>query len=219
VNNFSLKKFLFQEPFLPEHILIGKITIKPMKTSKQTILNLRTISTARLAFAFMLAAGTANHVHAQGQLPSGDIGSLGSGPYTYNLTFSDGGGATSPIGSVWYAWVPGLFFLPGTPTSASAPAGWTANIVNNSIQFIASSPADDILPGQTLSGFDYQATFSPAQLAAALNSGESDAYSVGLFSDAGAIFTVQPVPEPAGPMLLTAGATLLWFFRRRQALV
>jgi hypothetical protein len=190
-----------------------------MKTSKQTILNLMTTPTARLALAFVLAAGTANYVHAQGQLPSGTIGSSGSGPFTYDLTFSDAAGATSPIGSVWYSWVPGLFFLPGTPTSATAPAGWTATIFNNSVQFVASSAAADILPGQTLSGFGYQATFSPAQLAAAANSGESDAYSVGLFSDPGVIFTVQPVPEPAGPMLLTAGATLLWFFRRRQAVV
>ena len=98
-----------------------------MKTSKQTILNLMTTPTARLALAFVLAAGTANYVHAQGQLPSGNIGSSGSGPFTYDLTFSDAvAGQPRPLGAVLVLLVPrSVFFLPGTPTSATAPAGWT----------------------------------------------------------------------------------------------
>jgi len=166
----------------------------------------------------VLASGTATCVHAQGQLPGGTISGSGTGPYTYSLTFSDGAGATSPVGSVWYAWIPGQFFLPGTPTSPTAPTGWTATVVLNSIQYVADAPADDILPGQSLSGFGYQAAFSPTQLAAAPNSGESDAYSGALFSDAGQVFTVQalPVPEPSGLMLLASSATLLCLFRRKQ---
>ena len=170
----------------------------------------------KLLLGFLLAAGTAALVHAQGQLASGTIGGSGSGPYVYGLTFSDAAGATSPIGSVWYAWVPGSFYLPGVPTIAAAPAGWTASIQGDSIQFVANSPANDILPGQSLPGFSYQAVFSPAQLAAAPNSGRSDAYSGGLFSDAGNIFIVQAVPEPSGPALLLSGATALWLIRRRK---
>jgi hypothetical protein len=162
----------------------------------------------------VLLAGTSTLVQAQSQLPSGTIGSSGSGPYNYSLIFSDAAGATSPIGSVWYSWIPGQFFLPGVPTSASAPAGWTATILSDSVQYVASSPANDIAAGQSLSGFGYQATFSPAQLAAAPNSGESDAYSAGLFSDGGVIFTVQPAPEPSGFALLLAGAATLLLFRR-----
>src|ERR1039457_3973551 len=138
---------------------------------------------AKRLLGFLLALGTATLVHAQDQIASGTIVGSGSGPYTYNLIFSDAAGATSPIGSVWYAWVPGSFYLPGVPTGAFAPAGWTASISGNSIQFVANSPANDILPGQSLPGFSYQAVFSPAQLAAAPNSGRSDAYSGGLFSD------------------------------------
>jgi hypothetical protein len=187
-----------------------------MKNLTSSTFALSTKAAKRFLLGFLLAAGTVSLVHAQGQVASGTILGSGSGPYVYDLTLSDAPGATSPIGSVWYAWVPGSFYLPSTPTSASAPAGWTATIFNNSIQFVASGPADYIAAGQSLSGFSYQATFSPAQLAAAPNSGRSDAYSAGLFSDAGNIFIVQAAPEPSGQILLLAGATTLWLIRRRK---
>jgi hypothetical protein len=187
-----------------------------MKNISQVNFNFLTTAATRILLGLVLALGTDTFVHAQGQIASGTIGSSGAGPFSYSLTFSDAAGATSPVGSVWYSWIPGQFFLPGTPTSASAPAGWTATIFNNSVQFVASSPGNDIAAGQSLSGFGYQATFSPAQLAAAANSGESDAYSAGLFSDAGNIFVVQAVPEPSGQMLLLAGATALWLIHRRK---
>ena len=169
-----------------------------MKTTFKLISN-------KLSLTLFVALGAVSAAFAQGEMASGTISSTGSGPYVYSLTFSDGAGASSPIGSVWYAWIPGQFFLPGTPTSASAPAGWTANVNGDSVQFIASSSADYITAGHSLSGFSYDATFTPAQLAAAPNSGESDAYSAGLFSDAGDIFTVQAVPEPSLVSFLGAG--------------
>ncbi|MEJ0089136.1 MAG: PEP-CTERM sorting domain-containing protein [Limisphaerales bacterium] len=183
----------------------------------QSGFNLLTKASARTFLGLTLAAGSVTFVHAQGQVASGTISGSGTGPYTYNLTFSDAAGATSPIGSIWYAWIPGEFYLPGVPTSASAPAGWTATVLLNSVQYVANSPANYLTAGQSLSGFSYQATFSPAQLAAAPNSGVSVAYSGGLFSDAGQTFTVQvvPVPEPSGSMLLLSGAAVLWFVRRK----
>jgi len=187
-----------------------------MKNISQFPLIVLTRAAMRMLLGLVLSVGITTFVHAQGQIPSGTISSSGSGPYTYNLTFSDAAGATSAIGSVWYAWIPGQFYLPGVPSSASAPAGWTATVSSDSIQFVANAPVDDIAAGQSLSGFDYQAAFTPAQLAAAANSGKSDAYSAGLFSDGGVIFTVQPAPEPAGQMLLLAGATTLWLIGRRK---
>ena len=97
------------------------------------------------------------------------------------------------------------------------PSGWTATIQSDSIQFVANAPADDIAAGQSLSGFSYQAAFSPAQLAAAPNSRRSDAYSAGLFSAGGNIFVVQAVPEPSGQILLPAGAAAWWLIRRRRS--
>ena len=144
-----------------------------MKNALQSKLIRSTGITAagRILLGLMLVAGTATSVHAQGQIASGTISGSGSGPYTYNLSFSDAANSLSPVGSVWYAWIPGAFYLPGVPTSAAAPAGWTATISGDSIQFVASSPANDITAGSSLSGFSYQAAFSPAQLAAAANSG------------------------------------------------
>src|SRR3974390_3297966 len=118
------------------------------------------VSTKVVVAALMLAAAN-TCVYAQGENASGTVTGSGSGPYSYSLTFSDAPTATSPVGSVWYSWIPGQFFLPGVPSTASAPTGWTATISANSVQYVASSPAFDIGPGQTLSGFGYTATFSP----------------------------------------------------------
>jgi hypothetical protein len=184
--------------------------------SHNTRLTVTITAVGRGLLGLFLAIGTAASVHAQGQIASGTVSGSGSGPFTYSLSFSDAGSATSPIGSVWYGWTPGLFFLPSMPTSALAPSGWTATISSSSIQFIASAPADYIQPGQQLSGFSFDATFSPAQLAATPNSGNSDAYSAGLLSDGGNIFTVQAssVPEPSTLALLVPGV-LAWFLARR----
>ena len=114
-----------------------------MKNQSSSSFSSLTNAAARSLLGLLLAAGfTVNSSHAQGQVASGTISSSGSGPYAYNLLFMDSAGATSPIGSVWYAWVPGSFYLPGTPTSAFAPAGWSAAIHGDSIQFLADAPAD-----------------------------------------------------------------------------
>jgi hypothetical protein len=168
----------------------------------------------RAAVVFLcltMAVGTVATVYGQGQIASGTISGSGAGPYVYNLTFSDSASASSPIGSVWYAWVPGQFYLPGVPTSAFAPAGWTATISGDSVQYTANSSANYITAGHSLSGFGYDATFSPGTLATTPSSGVSVAYSAGLFSDGGDTFTVQtaPVPEPATAGLLAIAGTAL----------
>jgi len=171
---------------------------------------------ARILLAVALAGFSAARVWAQGDIPSGTISSSGSGPYTYDVTFTDSGSATSPIGSIWYSWVPGQFFLPGIPTTASAPTGWSADIFDNSIQFVASSSIYDITAGSSLSGFSYQASFSPATLAATPNSGESVAYVAGLQTDNGMTFTVRAVPEPSSAALLGMSALGLALARWRK---
>ena len=171
-----------------------------------------------ILLGFALTAGTTSIVHAQGEIPSGTLTSSGASPFDYNLTISNGAGATASIGSVWYSWIPGQFYLPGTPTLASAPSGWSATIFGNSVEYIANSSASYIDPGESLSGFSYRASFSPAQLAAAPNSAVSYVYSAAAFSDAGVQFNVQTVPEPSGVMLLSMGASTLWLMRRRNLL-
>ena len=178
---------------------------------------------AAAVLASLFLGGSALNIRAQGQIPSGAILGAGSGPYTYSLSFTDGATATSPIGSIWYAWtasIPPYFYLPGVPSSVSVPAGWTFSIVGNSIQFIASSSANDIQPGHSLSGFSYTAAFTPAQLASTLYSGLSVAYSGGIEASpdfSGQMFTVQTVPEPGPLGLLALGAGSVVMIRRRQS--
>ncbi len=177
-----------------------------------------TLAARTFFFAVLLAAGTvASAAQAQGELSSGTISGSGSGPYNYSLTFSNASNASLSIGSVWYAWIPGSFYLPGVPTSAFAPAGWTATISGNSVQFVANSSGNDITAGHSLSGFGYQASFSPAQLAAAANSGVSVAYSAGLLSGTANTFTVlaAPVPEPTSMALLFFMGMVFIFARRK----
>jgi len=184
-----------------------------------------TTSALKTLLIVMLAAGTSFSVRAQGDAPTGTVSGSGTGPYDFVLSFGDGASATAPIGSVWYAWIPGAFYLPAAPTTVSAPAGWTATIANapsggmSSIKFVASSATDYIMPGHSLSGFGFTATFSPAQLAAAPNSGVSYAYTGALFSDAGQQFTVQAVPEPSTLALLIVGAIGFLLAGRRRLLV
>jgi len=178
---------------------------------------------ARALFAVLLAGASAATALAQGELPSGTLTVSGSGPYTYSITFADGAGATSPIGSVWYDWTSSLspfFYLPGPPSTVSAPSGWSASAVGNSIQFVASSAANDIQPGSSLSGFGFTATFTPAQLAAAVHNGLSVAYAGGIEAppdSVGVQFTVATVPEPSVLALLGAGLGLCWVRRQTRS--
>ena len=202
----------------PTFLQITSIAAQTKPATKMQRPELLKTSLSRVILVALLTYTGAATLWAQGDIPSGTLTSSGSGPsYTYNLSFTDGALASSPIGSVWYAWIPGQFFLPGTPTGASAPFGWTATVSGDSVQFVASSSIYDITPGHSLSGFSYTATFTPAQLASAPNSGESDAYTGGLFSDGGQIFTVQTVPEPSILTLLGVGLGLLWARQRAVA--
>jgi len=220
IGNFVHHMQVFGAPFFNTNP--GVIRINHMKTLIGTNRHAGLgIPAFRVFLGLSLLLVTASAVRAQGQAASGTITASGTGPFDYSLSFSDAGNATSPIGSIWYSWVPGEFFLPSSPTSASAPPGWTATISGNSVQFVASSSASDITPGETLSGFGYAASFSPSELAAAPNSGESVAYSAGLFSDAGNTFTVQtePVPEPSPLALILLGTAGWSFLEHRKVLL
>ena len=194
-----------------------------MNIASQSILTRATrivTGAGSILFGLMLAAGIATTVLAQGEIANGTVSGSGSGPYTYDLSFSAAANSLSPVGSIWYAWTPGFFYLPSAPVAgtAHAPAGWTANIFLNSIQFSANSPANDIPIGGTLPGFSYQANFTPTQLSTAPNSGLSVAYAGGIETDPGFTFTVQivTVPEPSTLSLLVAGLAAAFLYGGRR---
>lgn len=182
------------------------------------ILNLRSTGKSLRIFLGVLLAGACAGTALAGNIPSGTVSSSGSGPYLYDLTFSDSASATSPVGSVWYGWVPPTYdYLPGTPTSASAPIGWAATISGASIEFYASSSAYYIQPGHSLSGFSYTASFSPSTLASDPYAPYSYAYMGGIETDAGTFFSVTTVvPEPSEVALIGMSALGLGIARWRR---
>ena len=179
-----------------------------------------------IQIALLLAAGAASTltIPAQGIVASGQITSTGSGPFNYGLTASDSASATGPIGSFWFTWVPGQFYLPTVPSSTQAPVGWSASLVNNSIQFVATSTAFYIAPGASLGGFGFTSTDTPAAIAGNSPSqpgvpvGTTVAYGAGLFSSPSETFVfASVVPEPSSMSLLLTAA-LGWLAATRRKL-
>lgn len=137
--------------------------------------------------------------------------------YQYELTLNNVG--TTTIGTFWFAWVPGINFMTATPTNITAPAGWTANTpleagsTDAGIQWLAGS--NQLAAGGSLTGFSFQSTETPAELAGFASPPHqsfpvttSFVYSGAPFSDAGYKFVapvVSSVPLPGTLGLLTAG--------------
>ncbi len=180
----------------------------------------------------LLAVGAASAVHAQIQADAQLTGqSAGGGLYTYNITLNNLGSSSSGIQTFWYSWVPGADFLPTSPTSVQAPAGWMSSVQGGpyydpygyyypdgySIEFTTSTTP--LNPGSSLT-FGFMSTDSPAALAG--NSPIFTYYPVGtsyVFSGVGESglglqFVVQSVPEPSSLALLTASIGL-WSITRR----
>jgi len=138
---------------------------------------------------------------------------LGPNSFQYSLSLTDAG--TTTIGTFWFSWIPGEDFMATSPTSIVDPTGWT-HIVTNfgssdgfAIQWTATSSASYLQPGQTLTGFSFGSSSTPAEISG--NSVffptkpvlTSFVYSQGPFSDGGFDFTVSPACFLAGTRVLT----------------
>ena len=85
----------------------------------------------------------------------------GNGPYQYSIDFTNTG--TGPIGTFWFAWVPGQNYLATSPTSVQTPAGWNDTITSGggfAIEWVANTP---LAAGQTLN-FGFTSTDTPQQV-------------------------------------------------------
>jgi hypothetical protein len=132
-----------------------------------------------------------------------------SAPFSYRITLHNSG--TTNIGTFWFAWMPGMDFLPTTPTSIIEPAGWSATVNGSgtsdgrSIEFIDNSSL--LTPGTSLSGFGFTSNDTPAQLAGkspfftSAVVGTSFVYAGVPFSDAGFQLNASIVPEPSAIVL------------------
>jgi hypothetical protein len=174
-----------------------------------------------MALAAALAASSAS---AQPQLiVTGQITAApaGGGSYDYTVTLHNSASSTVSMESFWYAWTPGQFYLPTTPTGYfGLPTGWAAVPFANSVQFYTMSSIDAIAPGG-LTSFSYVSVDTPAQEFGTSGYpghppvGTSVAYQTSGFGGAADTFVVQPAPEPSSVALLLAGSLGLFVAVRR----
>jgi hypothetical protein len=135
------------------------------------------------------------------------------GVYQYDLTLDNTG--TTTIGTFWFSWIPGAGFLTAAPTSIISPTGWS-DITTNANKAIQWKTSSDLLaPGDSLSGFEFDSTETPAQMLApfagpGLGTGDPETtsfvYIAAPLADPGFQLTAEPAvtstPEP-GTLLLT----------------
>lgn len=146
---------------------------------------------------------------------------IGGGVYHYTITLHNTG--TTTIGSLWFSWIPGENFMTAAATSVTSPAGWTGGhqggAGSDSVLWQAGAVANRLAAGGTLTGFSFNSTQTPEQMAGLspndthYHMTDSYIYIGGALGDAGHLFTITVTPAPSGAALVgLASASLL---RRR----
>jgi hypothetical protein len=175
------------------------------------------------ALGVLCVIGATEPCHAQGTLATATISGEPAGSlFDYTITLDNTG--STPIGTFWFGWIPGQFYLPTSPTSETPPSAWTATLTGGgpfAIEYNASATADALSPGSSLT-FDFVSADSPAVLA-----GDSSAHpgtpittsfvysGDAAFSGTSEQFVVASVPEPGTTTLLCAGLGVIWYARRK----
>jgi len=146
---------------------------------------------------------------------------ISPGDFQYDLTLNNTG--TTTIGTFWFSWIPGAGFMSVSPTDVASPTGWSDAITNGGGSIQWTTTTAQLAAGDSLSGFDFDSTMTPAQLAAdftgmGLGSGDpittSTVYTGVPLSGPDDIFaataaTTAATPEPATTVIVAAGFGLI----------
>jgi hypothetical protein len=142
--------------------------------------------------------------------------------WRYDIAISNTG--DTPIGTLWFAWIPGQNYLTSQPTSITSPASWTPATIgsgsNWSVRWTAANTSVDVNAGGSLTGFSFVSSMSPTALAGNSPSfpttpvTTSFFYIAGAFGDPGYRFVASVVPTPGAACAL--GMLALGAARRRR---
>jgi hypothetical protein len=128
--------------------------------------------------------------------------SLGHGEYQYSITLSNTG--STPIGVYWLSWIPGAGFLSKTPTDVMSPSGWTDTLTNSGAAIMWASSSSPLAGGAKLTGFSFDSTETPTQLAGifmGMGKGHGDPITTS--------YVYTQLPTPTTLASLTADGTRL----------
>lgn len=127
---------------------------------------------------------------------------ISPGEFQYNITLNNTGAV--PIGVYWFSWVPGAGFLSENPTDVMSPSGWTDQLTNNGAAIMWMSGSSPLAVGGALTGFSFDSTETPAQLAGTflgMGTGHGDPITTS--------FVYTTLPNPITIPSLTADGTRL----------
>ena len=122
--------------------------------------------TIAVATGFIATPAFASEIDARAVLTSKPDG----GDFDYSITLTNSSASPNPIGTFWFAWVPGEDFMPTKPINITAPTGWVEKVTNGggsdgfAIQFIDTT-GPLLAPGSSLSGFGFTSASTSGQLA------------------------------------------------------
>ncbi len=186
-------------------------------------LKLSSLSSVR-SILILIAGLVASAVNSYGQsvLASADITAqpLSGGLFNYSVALDNIG--TSSLETFWFAWdLSGYDFMTASPSSITAPSGWSGTItavIGYGIQFNTSTTP--LAPGSTIN-FGFNSTMTPAQMAGI--SYLSTPVGISYVSTApnfggtqSGSFFAQVVPEPSSIAFFATGFLGFWVARRSK---
>jgi hypothetical protein len=123
---------------------------------------------------------------------------ISPGEYQYDLTLNNTG--TTTIGTFWFSWIPGAGFMSASPTDVQSPTGWSDILTNSDSAIQWTTTSDLLAAGDSLSGFEFDSTLTPAELQMAFagpGPGTGDPVSTAF------VYIAAPLADPGHQLVAT----------------